>query len=261
MIEYGIEIQAFGPLRVTRDGAPRSCGGAAERAVLAALLLWPAQPVGVERLSRTAWDRAHMPRDPAHAVQTHVMRLRHHLGPDFIETDHRGYRVAVDKDAVDTHRFSGRAEHAEESLRAGQLPESEELFTLALADAEGGDPWLDLVGRPSGEGERARLLELRLRAEERCAALALRLGHPSVGQPERLCAEEPLREERWQLLMRSQVMAGRQADALRSYTRARQLLATELGLTPGRALENLERRILQQDPALVHPESLSELLG
>lgn len=201
-----------------------------------------------------------MPRDPTHAIQTNVMRLRHHLGPGVIETDHHGYRVAVEKEAVDTHRFSDRAEHAEESLRAGRLRESEEQFTAALADAEGGDPWLDLAGRPRGEGERARLHEVRLRAEERRAALALRLGHPSAGEPERLCAEEPLREERWQLLMRSQVMAGRQADALRSYTRARKLLATELGLIPGRALQTLERRILQQDPTLLHPESVSDLL-
>jgi DNA-binding SARP family transcriptional activator len=260
MIEDAIEIRAFGPLRVTRDGIPRACGGSAERAVLAALLLWPAQPVGVERLSRTAWDRAHMPRDAAHAIQTHVMRLRHHLGPDFIETDHHGYRVAVGPEAVDTHRFSSRAEHAEQFLRTGRLQESEDLSATALADADGGDPWLDLVGRPRGEGERARLLELRLRSEERCIALALRLGHPAVGQPERLCGQEPLREERWELLMRAQVMAGRQADALLSYTRARLLLATELGLSPGRGLRDLERRILQQDPILARPESISELL-
>jgi DNA-binding SARP family transcriptional activator len=260
MIEGAIEIRAFGPLRVTRDGVDCPCGGSAERAVLAALLLWSARSIGLDRLSRTAWGPDGMPRDPAHALQTHVMRLRHHLGADFIDTDHHGYRAAVEPQAVDTHRFSGRAADAERALQTGRLEESAVLFAAALSDAEGGDPWLDLAGRPTGDGERARLREVRLRAEERRVALALRLGQPTAGEPERLAAEEPLREERWELLMRSHTMAGRQAEALRSYTRARRHLQTELGLSPGPGLQDLERRVLQQDRALLRADSLTEIL-
>lgn len=261
MIEGAIEIRAFGPLRVTRHGVDHSCGGGAERAVLAALLLWPSRSVGLDRLGRTAWGPDGMPRDPAHALQTHVMRLRHHLGADLIETDQHGYRATVEPQAVDTHRFSGRAAEAEQALQTGRFEQSAALFAAALSDAEGGDPWLDLAGRPAGDGERARLREVRLRAEERRVALALRLGHPTAGEPERLTAEEPLREERWELLMRAQVMAGQQAGALRSYTRARQHLQTELGLSPGSGLRDLERRVLQQDPTLLQHESLAEILS
>ncbi len=261
MIEGAIEIRAFGPLRITRDGDDRPCGGGAERAVLATLLLWPAQSIGLDQLGRTAWGAGDLPHDPPHALQTHVMRLRHHLGADFIDTDHHGYRAAVDPEAVDTHRFSGRATSAERALEAGRLEESAALFDAALSDAGGGDPWLDLVGRPAGEGARARLHEMRLRAEERRVALFLRLGRPTAGEAERLTAEEPLREERWELLMRAQAMAGQQAGALRSYTRARHHLQTELGLSPGSGLREMERRVLQQDPTLLQPGSLSEVLG
>ncbi len=261
MIEGAIEIRAFGPLRVTRNGADRPCGGGAERAVLAALLLWPARSIGIDRLKRTAWEPHELPRDPPHALQTHVMRLRHHLGADLIETDHHGYRVTVGPDAVDTHRFSRRAVEAERALGLGRLEESAALFADALDDAGEGDPWLDLAGRPAGEGERARLREMRLRSEERRVALSLRLSRPVVGEPERLTAAEPLREERWELLMRAQVMAGQQAGALRSYTRARHHLKTELGLNPGSSLRELERRVLHQDPELLRPESISEILG
>jgi hypothetical protein len=43
---------------------------------------------------------------------------------------------------------------------------------------------------------------------------------------------------------------GRQADALARYRDLRDRLAAELALTPGPELRDLERRILQQDPAL-----------
>ena len=47
--------------------------------------------------------------------------------------------------------------------------------------------------------------------------------------------------------------SGRQADALESYREARRSLVEELGLEPGRALQELERAILAHDPALEPP--------
>ena len=44
--------------------------------------------------------------------------------------------------------------------------------------------------------------------------------------------------------------SGRQADALRAFQRARTVLGDELGLEPGPALRELERQILEHDPAL-----------
>ena len=44
--------------------------------------------------------------------------------------------------------------------------------------------------------------------------------------------------------------AGRQADALEAYRRARTVLVEELGLEPSRELQQLEAAILAQDPAL-----------
>ncbi len=260
MVTGDIHITAFGPLSVMRDGAPLECGGSAERSVLAALLLWAGRPVGVDRLTRTVWEPHGIPRNPNHALQTHVMRLRNHLGSDFITTGHRGYTAAVGAEVVDAHRFSALARDAERQLRQGRIDESERLFEAALALADRGDPWVDLGGSPTGDGERARLRELRLEAEERRSALGLRLGHAAPGEPERLAAEEPLREVRWELLMRAHMMAGRQADALRSYRRARHLLQTEIGIDPGSGLQSLERRVLQQDPTLMDPASMDQLL-
>ena len=44
--------------------------------------------------------------------------------------------------------------------------------------------------------------------------------------------------------------AGRQAEALEAYRRARHALVEDLGLDPSPALQRLEAQILDQDPAL-----------
>ena len=61
---------------------------------------------------------------------------------------------------------------------------------------------------------------------------------------EALVAAEPLEEGWWALLMRVQHRRGQQADALRTFQRARRVLAEELGLTPGPELQRLERAVL-----------------
>ena len=66
---------------------------------------------------------------------------------------------------------------------------------------------------------------------------------------------EPLRERRWHLLMVALYRTGRQADALRTYQRARQVLAHDLGIEPGVELRSLEHAILEQDPSLDLPLS------
>jgi DNA-binding SARP family transcriptional activator len=60
----------------------------------------------------------------------------------------------------------------------------------------------------------------------------------------------PLRERLRAQLMLALYRAGRQAEALHVYQEGRQALADELGLDPGPALRELERKILTQDPAL-----------
>src|ERR671933_2918769 len=50
--------------------------------------------------------------------------------------------------------------------------------------------------------------------------------------------------------MLSLYRCGRQAEALEIYRRARRTLAEELGIDPGRALQELEAAILAHDPSL-----------
>jgi DNA-binding SARP family transcriptional activator len=65
--------------------------------------------------------------------------------------------------------------------------------------------------------------------------------------------EYPLHEPLWARYMTALYRAGRQADALRAYSRLRELLVEELGIDPGREIQELEQLILLQDESLERP--------
>ena len=115
-----------------------------------------------------------------------------------------------------------------------------------------GEPLTEFAYAGFADAERAHLADLTLVAIETRVEADLMLGRHGelVGELEALCREHPLRERLWELLMLALYRAGRQAEALRAYTDARDRLVDELGIDPGPALRELEARILAQDPSL-----------
>ena len=109
--------------------------------------------------------------------------------------------------------------------------------------------------------DRVHLEERRLVAMEDLAEARLGTGGAPAVVPEmeRVVAEEPGRERAWALLMRALYASGRQHHALTAYQRARAVLGDEFGLEPGHELRDLERRILDQDPALIGPGNRAAL--
>jgi hypothetical protein len=63
-------------------------------------------------------------------------------------------------------------------------------------------------------------------------------------------SEFPLRERLRGQLMLALYRCGRQAEALDAYRDTRSILRDELGIEPGRPLQDLERAILRQEPSL-----------
>src|SRR6185436_19692330 len=100
--------------------------------------------------------------------------------------------------------------------------------------------------------EATRLSELQRAASEEMADAELACGRhaEAVAELEAMVAAEPLRERRWAMLMLALYRSSRQADALRTYQRARTLLGDELGIEPGPELRALEVAIATQDPSL-----------
>ena len=117
------------------------------------------------------------------------------------------------------------------------------------------DALADVTEEPSLRGEAARLEELRLSATEHRVAAEIAMGGHSTVVPEleSLTARYPLRERMWANLMLALYRSGRQAEALSTFERARQVLVEELGADPSPELQRLHEQILHGDPALGAP--------
>ena len=100
-------------------------------------------------------------------------------------------------------------------------------------------------GRPARRAAPGRARAPRRARPRRSAAAAS--WSPSS---KRLTAEHPYRERFHAQLMLALYRAGRQADALEAYRRARHALVEDLGLDPSPELQRLEAAILAHDPAL-----------
>src|SRR5581483_4281607 len=116
-----------------------------------------------------------------------------------------------------------------------------------------GAPLEDVGEAPFAAAEAARLEELEIAARE--SLLEAGLGPGAVAELEQLIARRPYRERLRGLLMLALYRSGRQADALAAYRAARATLADELGIEPGDDIQELERAILRQDPALRGPSA------
>ncbi len=113
----------------------------------------------------------------------------------------------------------------------------------------------DFAYEPFAQGEIARLGEERVAALEDRIDADLALGRHAalIGELEMLAGEHPLRERLQAQLMLALYRSGRQAEALARYREARRKLIDELGIEPGRELQEMERAILTQDPELGGP--------
>ena len=234
-----MEIRVLGPAEAIASGGLVPLHGAKPRRLLAALALRVGEPVSTERLIEQIWDDA-PPERATNTLQGYVSSLRKALGADAIERRPGGYALAVEPESVDVVRFRRLVAEAAGSEPARAAP----LLRSALALWRG-EPDLDAP----------RLEELRLAAVEQRvdADLAVGLAPELVPELEALVREQPLRERLRRQLMLALYRSGRQAEALEAYRAARELLLGELGLDPSPELQELERAILRQDPALDAP--------
>lgn len=237
----------LGPLLIDGDGVAL---GRRDRVVLAALSLRPGDAVSADRLADALWPDG-VPASWNKVVQGCVVRLRRALGASAIETLPQGYCLRLPADDIDAHRFERLFRRGQELATLGEPERAAHVLGEALALWRG-RALVELEGWEQGETAAARLEELRLEAEEAHTDAALRAGQyrAVLAEAQARVAEAPFREVRWALLAQAQYQAGRQGDALRTLRRARDVLATELGLDPSTELVALEHAILRQDPLL-----------
>src|SRR5262245_11888775 len=231
-----MEFRILGPLEIVSEDGPITLHRGKEQALLSFMLLHANELLPSDRLIDELWD-LRPPATAAKILQNAVSQLRKALGDGRLETRPPGYVFHLEPDELDLERFERLA------------GEGRSVEALALWR---GPPLLELREERFADDARRRLEEERLAVLEDRIDGDLAAGRCTqlVPELERLVAEHPLRERMHGQLMRAHYASGRQADALEAYRRARKTLNEELGLTPGPELQELERKILQQDSAL-----------
>jgi WD40 repeat protein/DNA-binding SARP family transcriptional activator len=248
---YGrrVRFQVLGPLEADAGSGPLSLGGPKQRVVLAHLLLRANQMAPAAVLIDEIWGEE-PPETARNTLQSYVSHLRKALGEGRIAGRPPGYVLQVEHDELDADRFDGLLRDARKAL-AIDAATAVRVFDDALALWRG-PAFADLADEPSLVAEAGRLNELRLTAmEDRLDALLASGEHARVvGEAEALIGRHSLRERVWGQLMLALYRAGRQAEALAAFQRARQVLAEELGIDPSPELARVHERVLRQDPGL-----------
>jgi DNA-binding SARP family transcriptional activator/tetratricopeptide (TPR) repeat protein len=240
----------LGPLEVVGEHGPVDIGGRKRRALLTYLLLHRQHPVALDQIVDDLWDSAG-PSGAGATVQTYISQLRRILDPAKIEKQPAGYVLHLVDDALDAARF----EQLSHDVRVSDDAESQ----LDLADAAlalwRAAPLVEFAGAAWADVPGARLTSLRANLVEQRVSALLALGRhaETVAPLETMVAETPLDERFWAQLVVALYRCDRQSDALRALSRVRQILAEELGVQPGARLRELERSVLDQDPALAPP--------
>jgi eukaryotic-like serine/threonine-protein kinase len=231
-----MEFRILGPLEVHAEGGRTLDLAGKQRALLAVLLLNANEAVSTDRLIEDLWD-GDPPETAGKALQVYVSQLRKLLGKDRLQTRTPGYLLRVESDELDVERF-------QRLQGEGKLQEALALWR--------GSPLADFADERFAQTEIARLEELRLVCLEERIEQDLAEGRHAdlVGELEALVAENPLRERLRAQLMLALYRSRRQAEALDAYQAARRTLVDELGIDPSPELQDLERRILRQDPTL-----------
>ena len=245
-----VEFRLLGSVEVVEQGnGAISLGGPRQRAVLAHLLLRANNLVPTEVLIDEVWGDE-PPEAARNALQSYASHLRKAIGPGRLEGSRAGYVLRADPSEVDTVRFQSLLRDARRLMPID--PKAAVAAFDAALSLWRGPAFGDLAPEPSLRAEAARLDELRLGAMEDRIEASLTIGvHDQViGELEGLTARNPLRERLWGQLILALYRAGRQAEALSAYQRARNVLADELGIDPSPDLRKLHQRVLQQSPDL-----------
>jgi len=253
-----LRFSVLGPLVVEDPIGSLALPGVKERTLLCLLAARANQVVPSDELVDGLWG-SEPPPTAEKSLQAHVVRLRDALEPNrprgqsgsLIFTVDPGYVLRCDLGAIDAARFEELAADGHRALDSGAAATAARLLGEALSLWRG-RPYAEFDAEPL-ERERTRLIEIERNVHDDLAQAELDLGHhheliPSL---EEQVGRDTINERAWAQLMLALYRDGRQADALAAFHRARQVLDDELGIEPGDELQQLQRQLLDQDPALL----------
>jgi DNA-binding SARP family transcriptional activator len=234
------DVGILGPLRLRIGGVEAVPSGAKLRNILAVLAFRADAGIRRDELIDEL-DLIRTTRHAINALHAHIARLRRWLqqngaDPELLETNKTGYRLNLDRDSVDAHRFATQVERA-----LNLAPATPSVVAAILEDALGlwrGDALLDALDGPVAAAGADELHRLRDAARSTLldAWISLDQNQKVILNARRFIAEDPLNEPiRMRHIMALRRM-GRHAEAVESYKNAESVLKAELGIEPGREL-------------------------
>ncbi|MFI6054544.1 AfsR/SARP family transcriptional regulator [Streptomyces violascens] len=244
-----LEIRILGPLEISLDGRLLPIRAPRLQAALGALLLRVDEVVTLEHLVSSIWG-GEPPADPANQVATCISMIRRRLRDfgvqrDVLVTQPPGYRFVADGVRIDTATALQLRSAAQERFSEGDLEGALQILKEALSLWRG--PALSGIGRPEWAAEVHRWEEEYVSLRSICSDVQLRLGHYDdlTSELSAFIQKFPLLEQPRGVLMTAMARSGRQADALQLYRNTSGFLREELGVTPGRQLQQLHEQILK----------------
>lgn len=236
-----VRVEVLGPLRLIVDGAEVTVPGPKRRALLALLAVADGRTVPIDDLLDALWPGG-LPASARATLQSHVSRLRGHLGPaaDRLEGIGGGYRLRLGREETDigcAGRLLAAACDAAPGEAARLLDEARSLWR--------GEPLADFADIDALSATTVTLHELRRQLDEHLVGALLGGGDPQAATvaAAEYAAAEPHAEAAAVLHMRALHALGRTAEALRIGYEYRRRLASETGLEPSPALAQVEAQI------------------
>jgi DNA-binding SARP family transcriptional activator len=263
-VSSSLGFHILGPLEVIANNARFAITGLRQRTVLAVLLLTPDRVVSVDRLVEAVWSGT-PPTTCRNQIAICVAGLRKIFQEagcheNVIVTATPGYMLVSGSHRIDAVEFAARVESARHLAQDQRTAEAASLLREALGLWRG-TPFADTSS--SRLQEEASLLEQQwLNAYEQYAELQLELERYSeiVSELSGLVQEQPLREHARAILMLANYRLGRRSEALGLFRQARQSSIDELGLEPGKELQDLHAAMLREDPSLMPTSTVSVAL-
>ena len=245
-----MEFRVLGPVELWAGGRAWHLGPPQQRHTLAALVVDAGRPVSTEALIDRIWDVA--PATADQAVRVHISRIRQLLNQVGIASGASvgvvrrsgGYLLDVPPALVDLHRFGDLARLAN-TPGAGGPPVQPLREARALWR---GEPLAGLNGQWATRSRQAwsqQFLDMTVAWAQ--AEILAGVPEAAIGPLTELATENPFAESLVAVLMRALVAAGRPAEALTHYARARERLIGELGVDPSAELQAVYLAILRSD--------------
>jgi DNA-binding SARP family transcriptional activator len=254
-----LRFGVLGPLEISDNNVIVDIHGTKQRAALAFLLFNANRVVSTSELLNTLWPTGESPNSARKILHNAIWGLRAALTPREGATDEHaalitrppGYVLQLETETVDLYRFQRLASDGHAHLLAGEYAAAARTLRQGL-DLWRGGALADLVEAGFCWPEVAAVENVRIDAVEDYFDAELARGrHQSVlREIEGVVDGGPPRERLCGQLMLALYRCGRQTDALDMYNGMRDRLVDELGLEPGRALQDLQQAILRHDGSL-----------